>query len=315
MPRSHPIPDEQPVTFRDYSVFGLRVRSEIPLPELFEAGPGDADVTVRLGPTGVRGEFDGGLHEVAGSLLFVEPQIGRYRIAGGREIIVEARPSVPERNVRLFLLGSAFGALLHQRGLLPLHANALEIAGKAVAFMGPSGEGKSTLAAAFHDRGHRILADDVCVVDLEEAAHPTVRPGLPRLRLWRDSIEQSGRDAAEYDRSYAGDETLEKYDVPLARSAAVTTPVELAVVYLLARDAEFEITPLTGASAAEAVFANTYRGAFVSTARQEHSHWSACVRLVQSVPVYRVARPRALEALGAQCATILEHAAAEMAGP
>lgn len=303
------------MTFRDYSVFGLRVRSEIPLPELFEAATGDADVTIRLGRTGAPTELDGGLHSVADDLLFVEPNIGRYRIAGGREIVVEAEPGVPERNVRLFLLGSAFGALLHQRGLLPLHANAVEIAGKAVAFMGPSGEGKSTLAAALHDRGHRILADDVCVIDLEEGPQPLVRPGLPRLRLWRDLIEQSGRDAANYDRSYAGDETFEKYDVPLAPSSSVTAPVELAAIYLLARDTKFEISPLSGLPAAEAVFANTYRGAFVSTAKREHSHWTACVRLVRSAPVYLFSRPRDLDALGEQCARILDHVAVENAGP
>jgi hypothetical protein len=272
-------------------------------------------VTITRGQTGAPVELDGGLHSIDDGLLFVEPNIGRYRIAGGCEIVVEAEPGVPERNVRLFLLGSAFGALLHQRGLLPLHANAVEIGGKAVAFMGPSGEGKSTLAAAFHDRGHRILADDVCVIDLEGGRQPLVRPGLPRLRLWRDSIEQSGRDAAHYDRSYAGDETFEKYDVPLGRSSAVTGPVELAAIYLLARDAKLEIAPLTGLPAAEAVFANTYRGAFVSTAKREHSHWAACVRLVQSVPVYRFSRPRDLDALGEHCAAIVDYIAVESAGP
>jgi hypothetical protein len=303
------------MSWRDYSVFGLRVRSEMPLPELFESGPGNPDVTVRRGRIGAPSDLDRGLHPIEDGLIFVEPEVGRYRITGGHEIVVEPWPDVPERNVRLFLLGSAFGALLHQRGLLPLHANAVEIAGKAIAFMGPSGEGKSTLAAAFHDRGHRILADDVCVIDLDAAPRPLVRPGLPRLRLWKDSIEHSGRDPSDYDRSYAGNEMFDKYDVPLEPSATVTAPVELAAAYLLARDDTFGISRLTGVPAADAVFANTYRGAFVSTAKQEHSHWTACVRLVRSVPVYQVSRPRALEAIDAQCAMILEHAAAETADP
>jgi hypothetical protein len=302
------------VTFRHYSVFGLRVRSEIPLPELFEAEPGNADVTITLGEPADLGELEHGLHAFEGDLLFVEPEVGRYRIAGGNEIVVQPRPDVPERNVRLFLLGSAFGALLHQRGLLPLHANAVEIGGKAAAFMGPSGEGKSTLAAAFHDRGHRILADDVCVIDLDAGARAMVRPGLPRLRLWKDSMEQSGRDAAQFDRSYAGIDTFEKYDVPLAPESAVIAPVELAAAYLLASDEQLEIAPLTGIQAAEAVFANTYRGAFVSTAGREHSHWAACVRLVRSVPVFQIARPRDLEALGDQCRRIIDHLATESAG-
>ena len=94
----------------------------------------------------------------------------------------------------------------------------------------------------------------------------------------------------------------------------VTAPVELAAIYLLARDTKFEISPLSGLPAAEAVFANTYRGAFVSTAKREHSHWTACVRLVRSAPVYLFSRPRDLDALGEQCA-ILDHVAVENAGP
>ena len=84
------------------------------------------------------------------------------------EIVAEPRQGVPDSNVRLFLLGSAMGALLHQRGLLPLHTNAVEVGGRAFAFMGKSGAGKSTLAAWFHDRGFRIVADDVCVVGFDD---------------------------------------------------------------------------------------------------------------------------------------------------
>ena len=50
----------------------------------------------------------------------LSPKVGRYRIEAGNRITVESEPGVPERNVRLFLLGSAFGVLLHQRGLLPV---------------------------------------------------------------------------------------------------------------------------------------------------------------------------------------------------
>ena len=111
----------------DYQVFGLRIRSEVPLPELFPAlGDGDADVTIRRGSIAA---VDGvsGVRSEDGALLLTVPDVGRYRIEGGHEIIVDPNTGVPERNVRLYLLGSAFGALLHQRGLLPLHANAVEI--------------------------------------------------------------------------------------------------------------------------------------------------------------------------------------------
>ena len=107
--------------------------------------------------------------------------VGRYLVRGGAEILVDAAGGAAERDVRLFLLGSALGILCHQRGLLPLHANAVVANGAAYAFAGHSGAGKSTLAAHFAQAGYEILCDDVCVISFDEAGQPLAWPGLPRL--------------------------------------------------------------------------------------------------------------------------------------
>lgn len=291
---------------RDYSLFGLRVRSELALPELVPAtGEEPADVLIRYGQAGAA-EAEAGLHSADDDLLYVAPDVGSYRIAGGKEIIVDPRPGTPERNIRLYLLGSAFGALLHQRGMLPLHANAVEIDSRAVAIMGSSGEGKSTLAAWFHDHGYRIVADDVCVVKFGADSRAYATTGLPRLRLWAETLEATGRDASEFDRSYVSDVPWDKYDVPVARSPGQESELELAALFVLERADEMAIEPLSGVAAAEAVFANTYRGAFVSAARQEQAHWSACMQLVRRTPVYRLARPRELDLLDQQCRELVD---------
>ena len=134
---------------------------------------------------------------------------------------------MPERNVRLFLLGSAFGVLLHQRGLLPLHANAIEIDGRAVAFMGPSGAGKSTLAAWFHDRAFRVIADNVCAISRNSEGRRQAAPGLPRLRLWAEALELMGRSSHALNRSFVDDDD-EKFDVPM--DPASRSPIEDAAV-------------------------------------------------------------------------------------
>lgn len=294
--------------FNDYSLFGLRVRSELELPELYPAaGEGEADVVIRMGDSGASGGGRG-LQAANGALLFVSPDVGAYRISNGNEIVVEPKTGAPDRNVRLYLLGSAFGALLHQRGLLPLHANAIEIDGRAFAFMGPSGEGKSTLAAWFHDRGFRVIADDVCVVSFDDDERAHAVPGLPRLRLWQDALEASGRESGDYERSYANDDSWSKFDVPVRRTALSTATTKIAGLYVLGRSEEFSIRRLTGVEAAEAVFANTYRGRYISAAKSEHSHWQSCVRLVRTVPVHELCRPRDLARVDSDCERILEHA-------
>jgi len=290
----------------DYSVFGLQVRSCIELPELFSA-PEKAvpDVAIELGSVpNVAGAHDDDLHEVDGALVLAIPEVGRYRIEKGTRITVDPEPGVPERNLRLFLLGSAFGVLLHQRGVLPLHANAIEIDGQAVAFMGPSGAGKSTLAAWFHDNGFKVIADDVCVVRFGSDGRPYASPGLPRLRLWIDALQLTGRDLDGLNRSYVSAED-EKFDVPIDPTSYAGSNMPLAAIYLLDRGSEFSIVPTHGIEAADAVFANTYRGEYLPKTSSQQQHWQSAVRLVRSLQLYRATRVWDLTCIREQNETLL----------
>lgn len=295
---------------QDYAVFGLRVRSNLPLPELTRAeGDAPADVTITTGPIPEAEHAAPGLTSVDGALILLIPNVGRYRIETGDRITLDPDPDVPARNVRLFLFGSAFGALLHQRGLLPLHATAVEIAGSAFAFMGHSGAGKSTLAAWFHDNGQRILADDVCVVRFDAEGRPIACPGLPHLRLWPDAMHFTGRRADDFRRSYVGaDGELEKFDIPIGGGEALRPEAPVAAIYLLQRGSRFAIEQLTGVAAAQAVFENTYRGSFLSAASARHSHWQSALRLVQTTDVFAATREWSLDRLPDQCRALLAHA-------
>lgn len=293
----------------DYSIFGLHVRSELPLPELLGADSTTRPhVTVRIGKVPDAGPLGPGLHVTHGGLLLVIDGVARYFVKDGSQIVVDPQPNVPDANVRLFLLGSAMGALLHQRKLLPLHANAVEVGGRAFAFMGKSGAGKSTLAAWFHDSGFRIVADDVCVVSFDDGERPQVRPGISRLRLWREALDATGRDVAAYHRSFFGENAPDKYDVPLVSACSTDAPIPLAAVYLLERSDSFKIETLTGLAAVEAVFANTYRGAFVAKAGGSQDHWSASVQLVRNVPIFSAGRRWGLGKMTEQFAGLLRHA-------
>ena len=101
-----------------YKAFGLIIDSEIELPELPKA-LGETDVTVSLGiaptklinPTFVGVRFESSHNEF---LLRIE-HIASFYVTAGNHITIDTQPNVEFDEVRLFLLGSAFGALLHQR--------------------------------------------------------------------------------------------------------------------------------------------------------------------------------------------------------
>ena len=284
----------------DYRVFGLRVRSAIGLPDLpQEPRSGEPDVTVALGPVPEDAAKAGVLFSFEGA--------GRYWVVGGNHILVDPVAGAPSANVRLYLLGSAMGVLLHQRGLLPLHANAIRIDGRAFAFMGSSGAGKSTLAATFHDGGYEVMADDVCVVGFDEDEGPFVTAGIPRLRLWEDSLAATGRTSDGFDLSYAGDDQFRKFDVPLP-AGSVPAKSPLGGIYQLEKSDALQFTRLSGVEAVDALFANTYRGAFVRTAGNSNAHWAAVLRLARHVPIFRLARPWNMEAMAAHLDQISAHA-------
>ena len=160
-----------------YLVGGITLVSEIALPELpliQQQSATPHPVIVRMGkvanhlPGAV--EVDPYCFATATQYLLCIQGIARYLVTGGREIVVDPDADALLLDVRAYLLGAIFVVLCQQRGLLPLHASA--IAGKSgvVAFLANSGQGKSTLAAHLAQRGFRVLADDVCLID-------TAQPG------------------------------------------------------------------------------------------------------------------------------------------
>jgi hypothetical protein len=289
-----------------YRLFGLSVQSEIELPELV-AEPADStpDVRIALGRIDTAPDAEAGLHIDGDEALLVIPPAGRFLTRSGREMLVEPAAGVSPRNLRLYLLGSAFGAILHQRGLLPLHANAVIVEGRAIGFMGHPGAGKSTLAAWFHDRGFDVLADDVCVVTTGPDGIPLAHPGIPRLRLWREALEAGGRDASAYERSF---DDMDKYTVPTDLER-VLPAVPLSHLYLLEKaEGSPSIDRLEGSAAVEAMIANTYRGAYVRLMGHSRDHMLACAGLARTIPVFRARRRWGYDSFDSEGAALEAHA-------
>ena len=70
-----------------------------------------------------------------------------------------------------------------------LHASAVELEGKVIAFTAYAGGGKSSLAAGMTKRGARFMADDVVALTRLASVY-WVSPGYPQLRLWPDAAAE-----------------------------------------------------------------------------------------------------------------------------
>lgn len=115
---------------------------------------------------------------------------------------IRACPSrgLPDETLRHLLIDQVLPLALSRRGRLLLHASAVHVPGiGALAFAGPTGRGKSTLAAALASRGGRILSDD-CLALESSTKRVHVLPAYPGLRLWPDAASRALRHGTRDDR-------------------------------------------------------------------------------------------------------------------
>lgn len=274
------------------TAYGLTIATELELPELptAEAGAVDADVSIRFGtlPTDGLGEAAriGPISWATDDdLLLSIPHIARFRATAGSSIIIDPEPGVDEDSIRVFLLGSALGALLLQRGLLLLHGCAVDVDGKALIAVGPSGIGKSTLAEGFRRRGHAVLSDDLVAIN----AQGYVIPGIPRIKLWHDVTEHLSINRDNLPRIRPN---LEKFGVSVG-GAMAATPIPASWVYGLAtyHGAEVTVSPLSGFHCFNLLRENSYRASFVKGLGRRPQHLAQATQLAGRIKASRVERP------------------------
>lgn len=313
----------------DHTLCGWRVRSALPLPDLLPWTGDDRapDLHIVVGKVPDRVEspvYSGPLLQVGGdgATRFAIGGVAAYWVdTDGRRVVVEPAAAAEDPAVRTFLFGTVFAVVCERRAVLPLHACCVRFDGpggsRAVAFSGPSGVGKSTLAAAFLRRGYTILADDLTVVDPAAPGGPVVLPTFPRLKLWRNTLDRFGLPVAGLERVRA---ELEKYCQPLEQGFSAE-PLPLAAVYHLSRvdDARHaEMRRLRGIQAAVQFSQAIYQDRVLVRLSGSHSAlFASSTRTASAVPAHwALAQPSGLDRLDAlvdRLAAELEHIPAEAA--
>ena len=249
-----------------YRICGLDVVSDLELIGAIRtrSQSESPDVVIRHGsvPTDLHDATETGPDwQMAGSKSFIFniPRLARFLVARGSEITVDIDQETTERDVSAFVLGTAFGVLLHQRGMLVLHGAAVAKDGRAIAICGESGAGKSTLASALCRGGFSFVTDDLCVVARHEAGHPVVLPDGRKLKLWKESIEKLDLAARQGE---VVRQPFEKYYIEPFDT--VSEPPVLSAVFVL-REAPssfaIDVVPLALPDAMKALECEMYRPA------------------------------------------------------
>ena len=238
-----------------------------------------------------------------------------YRMAydDGTRVVIDARGtgiwatapgSATVEDTATYLLGPALGFLLRLRGVTCLHASAVAIDGKAVAFVGAAGAGKSSTAAAFARLGYPVLTDDVAAL-IDKGDAFAVQPAYPRLRLWPDSVAAMFGSADALPRITPGWEKrfLDLND-PVYRFQP--EPLPLGALYLLvgSGDAAARCEGVDAKAGLMALVGETYTTRLIDKSARARE-FEVLGRLAATVPVRRLAAPRDLRRLGELCDAVV----------
>lgn len=277
-----------------YFTFGLHIQSDLELPELLVSELfNPSDVTILVGKTPKRlpnCQKKGVAYEVAKNEFLLDlKDIARFYVKNGDTIIIEPKRKSVAADIRLFLLGSCFGAILHQRKILVMHASAIKHEGAAVLFTGISGVGKSSTANAFRLKGYKMLTDDVCPIQFNKQ-QPFALPSYPQAKLWEDTLEQLELDYNHLKYIRKG---VNKRAVPFLNDF-VKEPLPIKTLYILQEHNKetIELIDVSDADKFRLIRKMTYRKYMLKEMGMQSYHFINASQLANYIPVKRIIRPQ-----------------------
>ncbi len=304
----------------EYYVYGILLRSEYPLPLPEYRGNGYARIDLSQGTA----------EEVAAAIVgatIINPWDG-YRYADlpnggsylhwrefgelivapdGSRVLYVCAADASDEAWQTHVLGPVLSFAFVKAGYEPLHGTAIEHNGRAIALLGDTGYGKSTLAAGLLRAGGRLLTDDLLLLRAMQG-ELFAYPGPPRIKLYPEVAHKLLRSEAL---GVPMNAQTNKYVVPLRTQMVCDQPTPLSALYLL--DPIYEasdwsmprIEVLLGTKAFQVLIQATFNRRLAGRARSEHI-LRQTTELARSGSVRKLSYPHFIERLPEVCTAILD---------
>ena len=227
--------------------------------------------------TGLKNPLEQGLffQVTPEAIWFNVPNVARFLVQNGERIVFQPAPDSDNDFITAFLNGPCLAALLMQRNLFVLTGSVLKSNDVAIAYLGDSCSGKSSLIAAMMQRGYCVLSDGLCVVNQEGM----VFPGPSYIELWDDTVQKLRIPAHGLQPIRAG---FNKNRLPLD-DLFYNHSLPLRDVYVLnpQKDNLLRHKTLTGSEKINFLQKNIYNKTYLAGFKKNHLYFEYCARLAQ----------------------------------
>lgn len=218
--------------------------------------------------------------------------VGCFYASNGNYISILLYPKATKTMVELYLNGSTYGAILHQRQILPLHGSSFAYKGKGIMLCGESGAGKSSLTASFCKHSARFLTDDVSPI-VFKTSKPYVLPLSDRIKLWKDSLHQlnyANENLTQISSDY------HKFYFPIEQPKNFVYPLDIIFILEKHQQNEVNIEEILGIKKFEHLRNEIYRWEYLQGMKTtEVRYLKKIIDLNANLRAFKVSRPENIE--------------------
>jgi hypothetical protein len=305
----------------DYILYGIRLRSRMKL--TLQEAPGNGIADIELSPAEPDWmeakvstvQLDDSdwihIHELPGGWSYVRYD-GMFDFVispPGDCIRFRMLADMPLDSFECYALGRILSFALVKKGFEPLHAATVVVGQRAVAFLGASDFGKSSLASCFVADGYQLLTDDVLRLEEQEDGRYIAFPGPMRLKLSPRIARLLMRDfSVRTPINFKHPHSKRVYPMTAAQSCAA--PVPVAAIYAVTsprkvfRKQGISISALPAVDSLVKVLTFTHNHNLTGPERLVRQ-FEAARRLIDKVPLRSLSFPRKLQSLPEVKAAIL----------
>jgi len=208
------------------------------------------------------------------------PDFGQFSFRGRRLCLRLDSPQDRE-DIQAAVLNQGIPFALTCQGEILLHAAAIWTRSGAVLFAGPSGMGKSNLAALYASRGHKILSDNLVRLDQKRNR---IYPAFPEIRLFAKDLRYHRSLARRPKNSFA-----KRRLAVGARFHARPTPLK-KIYFIQKSKSNLRFHSLRMAEKFSGLLSNA---TLYTTASQkmDSQRYARLIRLAQEIPMERLSLP------------------------
>ncbi|MEZ5308792.1 MAG: hypothetical protein R2684_16730 [Pyrinomonadaceae bacterium] len=315
---------------RNYKLYGLSISSDRKIELLEECESTSTDVVVEWVPSLPEEALDSFRWErVSTDLLDLVDEIALFESpsdsglqtrldintpTGGKlRIIVAADrskakiqfdPEIAASDLDSYFVGPIMSFILRLSGVVSLHASAVVVDEVAIAFVGSSTSGKSTLAAGMARTGSLVLADDIAAIR-EVGNRFEVSPGYTRVRLRPGAAAHLTGGIEGLDRVYGHRDSFYYSENSDEMFAGRSFP--LGAVYLLGSvGIEYRIPRVEAVEGREKLLklVENASGLYFVRGDMRTNEFGVLSKLAARIPIRRLFHAHEIDTLDAQCEII-----------